>query len=76
MADNTQKCAPASLVAFARGVIARLAVWPVLRLAVQENWGGPKAEDKRTWLAPEIVDAFETQDPLPDDQYVKKYHSK
>lgn len=72
MADNTQKRPPASLVAFAQGVIARLAVWPVLRVAVQENWGGPKAEDKRTWLASEIVDAFETQDPSPDDQYVEE----
>ena len=72
MADNTQKRPPASLVAFARGVIARLAVWPILRVAVQENWGGPKAEDKRTWLASEIVDAFETQDPPPDDQYVEE----
>jgi pre-rRNA-processing protein TSR2 len=72
MADNNQKRPPASLVAFARGVIARLAVWPILRVAVQENWGGPKAEDKRIWLASEIVDAFETQDPPPDDQYVEE----
>jgi len=39
---------------------------------VQENWGGPKSEDKRTWLASEIVDAFENQNPLPDDQYVEE----
>ncbi|KAF8342412.1 Pre-rRNA-processing protein TSR2-domain-containing protein, partial [Amanita rubescens] len=63
---------PAPLVVFARGVISRLAVWPVLRVAVQENWGGPKSEDKRTWLASEIVDAFENQNPLPDDQYVEE----
>lgn len=49
-----------------------MAVWPILRVAVQENWGGPKADDKRTWLASEIVDAFETQDPPPDDQYVEE----
>lgn len=71
MAD-AQKRPPAPLVIFARGVIARLAVWPILRVAVQENWGGPKSEDKRTWIASEIVDAFENQNPLPDDQYVEE----
>ncbi|KAF8630251.1 hypothetical protein AX15_003028 [Amanita polypyramis BW_CC] len=63
---------PSSLVVFARGIIARLAVWPVLRVAVQENWGGPKSEDKRNWLVSEIVDAFEKQDPCPDGQYVEE----
>lgn len=72
MTDNTQKRPPAPSVVFARGLIARLFVWPVLRVAVQENWGGPKSEDKRTWLASEIVDSFENQDPLPDDQYVEE----
>jgi pre-rRNA-processing protein TSR2 len=64
--------AAASLVLFARGVIARLKIWPILRIAVQESWGGPKSADKRTWLASEIVDAFEQQEPPPDDQYVEE----
>lgn len=58
-------------VSFARGVIARLAVWPALRIAVQENWGGPEAAQKRTWLASVIVDAFEEQVPTPDVFYIE-----
>ncbi|KJA16086.1 hypothetical protein HYPSUDRAFT_47727 [Hypholoma sublateritium FD-334 SS-4] len=63
---------PPSSVLFARGVIARLAIWTTLRIAVQENWGGPDAAAKRTWLASEIVDAFEDQASIPDDQYIEE----
>ncbi|KAJ6615471.1 Pre-rRNA-processing protein TSR2-domain-containing protein [Mycena sp. CBHHK59/15] len=63
---------PPSSVLFARGVIARLAAWDTLRLAVQEGWGGPGAAQKRTWLASVIVDAFEETVPTPDDQYVEE----
>jgi pre-rRNA-processing protein TSR2 len=62
----------ASSVLFARGVIARLAIWATLRIAVKENWGGPGASSKRTWLASIIVDAFEEQTPTPDDQYIEE----
>ncbi|KIM42621.1 hypothetical protein M413DRAFT_26650 [Hebeloma cylindrosporum] len=63
---------PPTSVLFARGVIARLAIWTTLRIAVQENWGGPNAAAKRTWLASVIVDAFEEQIPAPDDQYIEE----
>ena len=63
---------PPTSVLFARGVIARLATWDTLRIAIQENWGGPNASAKRTWLASEIVDAFEQQSPVPDDQYIEE----
>ena len=63
---------PTSSVLFARGVIARLAIWATLRIAVNENWGGPGASSKRTWLASVIVDAFEEQTPTPDDQYIEE----
>ncbi|KAJ6473150.1 Pre-rRNA-processing protein TSR2-domain-containing protein [Mycena sanguinolenta] len=63
---------PPSSVLFARGVLARLATWDTLRLAVQEGWGGPGALQKRTWLASVIVDAFEETVPTPDDQYVEE----
>ncbi|RDB20263.1 Pre-rRNA-processing protein TSR2 [Hypsizygus marmoreus] len=63
---------PPSSVLFARGVIARLAVWSILRIAVQENWGGTGAAEKRTWIASVIVDAFEEQVPPPDDQYIEE----
>lgn len=59
-------------ILFARGVIARLAIWATLRIAVQESWGGPGASEKRTWLASVIVDAFEEQNTLPDEQYVEE----
>lgn len=58
-------------ILLARGVIARLAIWPALRLAVDNNWGGPDGAEKRTWLASVIVDAFEQEDPIPDDTYVE-----
>ncbi|KAB5594605.1 hypothetical protein CTheo_1927 [Ceratobasidium theobromae] len=47
------------IVLFARGVIALLDGWDVLRLAVAEGWGGPESYAKRTWLASIIVDEFE-----------------
>jgi len=55
------------LVLFARGVIALLHTWPALRLAVQESWGGPQSAEKRTWLASNLVDAFENE-PLDEEQ--------
>jgi pre-rRNA-processing protein TSR2 len=55
------------IVLFARGVLAVLNIWPVLRLAVQESWGGPNAAAKRSWIASTLVDAFEA-DPLDQDQ--------
>lgn len=63
---------PASVL-FARGVIARLAIWATLRIAVQQNWGGPHGPAKRTWLASAIVDSFENQitNP-PDDVYIEE----
>jgi len=60
------------LVLFARGVIARLALWSTLRIAVQENWGGPDAQRKPTWIASMIVDSFEVESELPDDQYIEE----
>lgn len=52
-------------------MIARLAIWPALRVAVAENWGGPAGAEKRTWLASELVDAFEREHPPPDAPYVE-----
>ena len=53
-----------TLVLFARGVIARLELWPALCIAVEQGWGGPDSLAKRRWLASELVDAF---DPEPQD---------
>lgn len=69
-AHNTAPPLPAS-VQFARGVIARLALWPALRIAVEQGWGGPGSSEKCTWIASVIVDAFEEQVPTPDINYVE-----
>lgn len=72
MSDPSSSSAPPQTsVLFARGVIARLSTWPALRVAVDQNWGGPDSSKKRTWLASVIVDAFEEEDPLPDASYVE-----
>ena len=66
-----------ALILFARGVIARLELWPALRIAIEQGWGwgwgtasppgnpgpGPSSRlEKRRWLASEIVDAFDNND--------------
>ena len=69
---SSNNAPPSSSVLFARGVLARLKVWSTLRIAVQEQWGGHGASEKRTWLASVIVDAFEETIPSPDDQYIEE----
>ncbi|KAJ3565507.1 hypothetical protein NP233_g7587 [Leucocoprinus birnbaumii] len=59
-------------ILFARGVIARLAIWSTLRIAVQENWGGPDAKRKPSWIASTIVDSFEEEAEQPDEQYIEE----
>lgn len=46
-------------ILFARGTLARLALWPALRLAVHASWGGPASAEKQRWLASVLVDQFE-----------------
>lgn len=46
-------------VLFARGTLARLALWPTLCLAVHASWGGPASPEKQRWLAGVLVDQFE-----------------
>lgn len=59
-----------ALILFARGVIARLELWPALRIAVEQGWGGPDSHAKRRWLASVLVDAFGEQQQQPDAEYV------
>ncbi|KAK9896898.1 hypothetical protein P389DRAFT_50903 [Cystobasidium minutum MCA 4210] len=68
--SNPAAAAEAALPSFARGVVALLAIWPALRLAVTHNWkpAQPAVQDseyppenagqKRTRLAEELVDAY------------------
>ena len=76
MASSPTPVASHALVSFARGTIATLALWTVLRLAVEEGWGGPESPQKRTWLASAIVDAFEEASnknaTVPDAIYVEE----
>jgi len=50
-------------VYLARALLARLSVWPVLRIAVDSSWGGPESKQKRSWMASELLDAFESSSP-------------
>lgn len=50
-------------VLFARGLLARLTLWPALRIAVHQNWGGPQSAQKQRWLAGVIIDEFEASLP-------------
>jgi len=59
-------------LSFARGVIARLALWPALQIAVQNGWGGPDSTEKRTWIASVIVDTFEERSTPPDAEYIEE----
>ncbi|EUC67459.1 pre-rRNA-processing protein, partial [Rhizoctonia solani AG-3 Rhs1AP] len=70
MASNSSQTRDMAL--FARGVIALLDSWDVLRLAISEGWGGPESSAKRTWLASIIVDEFEssTVSNSPDLDYI------
>ena len=72
LADVTKAPEP-KLILLARGVIARLTIWPALRLAVDELWGGPESAQKRTWMVSVIVDAFDPAESqeTPDDYYVE-----
>jgi pre-rRNA-processing protein TSR2 len=72
MSLDHQLVPPPSSILFARGVIARLAIWPALRIAVDQGWGGPEAAEKRRWLASVVVDAFEEQVPSPDVYYIEE----
>lgn len=47
-------------VYLARALLARLAVWPVLRIAIDSSWGGPESKQKCSWMASELLDAFES----------------
>jgi pre-rRNA-processing protein TSR2 len=53
---------------FARGTIALFKLWPALKLAVAEQWGGSESAEKRTWMISEVVDYFESCLPKPGEQ--------
>ncbi|TFK68113.1 hypothetical protein BDN72DRAFT_888676 [Pluteus cervinus] len=74
--DSSPNPPPVSVL-FARGVLARLATWPILRIAIQESWGGPEGQAKRRWIAGVLVDTFEESltgnaSTEPDDVYIEE----
>lgn len=56
-------------VLFARGILARLALWPALQIAVHNSWGGPESAEKQRWLAGVLVDEFEAYVPQGDEPF-------
>ena len=52
---------------FDLSIALALSTWPALTLAVQENWGGPNALDKRDWFAGAISELIASP---PDGQPV------
>jgi pre-rRNA-processing protein TSR2 len=62
------------LALFARGTIALFTLWPALRLAVSEQWGGPESAEKRTWMISEVVDYFESCLPKTNEPQLSEDH--
>ncbi|KAL7413188.1 Pre-rRNA-processing protein TSR2-domain-containing protein [Mrakia frigida] len=53
-----------TILLFARGVWSLFHLWPALRLAVAEQWGGDDSAEKRVWFISTIVDEFEDKAAL------------
>lgn len=45
-------------IMFARAVILTFQMWPALKHAVNEEWGGPESADKRDFLISHVCDLF------------------
>jgi len=54
-------------VQFARGILLRFSIWPTLKAAVAEQWGGPDSAEKRDFLVGHLVDEYgmPAAPPLP-----------
>jgi pre-rRNA-processing protein TSR2 len=50
---------------FELGIALSISLWPALKLAVDNQWGGPDSADKRDWFAGAIVTDF-TERPETD----------
>lgn len=59
--DATEPEQTPAIQLFARGVWSLFLLWPALRLAVSQEWGGPESKEKRLWFASTIVDEFESR---------------
>ena len=50
---------------FDTGIWYHLCLWPALKVAVENHWGGPTSADKRDWFAGAVSDLF-TERPDTD----------
>jgi pre-rRNA-processing protein TSR2 len=55
---------------FDLGIWHTLFNWPILTIAIQNNWGGPDSADKRDWLAGAISEVF-TSSPDTDTEDIE-----
>ncbi|CAO1617803.1 unnamed protein product [Parajaminaea phylloscopi] len=58
MSANAESAPSAQQVLFARCVIHTFFLWPSMRLAVEEQWGGRDSADKRDFLISHICDLY------------------
>ncbi|WFC94400.1 rRNA accumulation- protein [Malassezia brasiliensis] len=66
-ADNTEAAPTQQELQFARATYIILAMWPAMRQAVLEMWGGPESEEKRDFLLSHLCDEYGTgKGKLPD----------
>ncbi|PWN93598.1 hypothetical protein FA10DRAFT_298970, partial [Acaromyces ingoldii] len=48
---------------FARAVILTMELWPAMRMAIGEQWGGIESVDKRDFLISHLCDEYSTEEP-------------
>lgn len=51
----------ATQLLFARAVILTMELWPVMRLAVSEQWGGHESREKRDFLVSYLCDEYSSE---------------
>lgn len=58
----------ATQLLFARAVILTMELWPAMRLAVSEQWGGVESADKRDFLVSHICDTYSNEPSVAQQQ--------
>lgn len=66
-AESSEAAPTQQELQFARATYIILAMWPAMRQAVLEMWGGPESEEKRDFLLSHLCDEYGTgKGKLPD----------
>lgn len=63
--DAAQTVSQSLQTAFDSGIWYNLCLWPALKVAVENNWGGANSAEKRDWFAGAVSDIF-TERPDTD----------